>query len=98
MLDKVKQLMELKKQADKLKKELEATIIEINEVRGIKMVVNGAQIFQSIEIDEALLTAANKNRMQMDLLRSINNGIKKSQQAAATKMRNMPGLNIPGLS
>ncbi len=98
MLDKVKQLMELKKQADALKKELEATTIEINEARGIKAVINGAQIFQSIEIDESLLAPNQKNRLQMDLLKTINNGIKKSQQSAATKMRNMPGLNIPGLT
>ena len=98
MFDKVKQMMELKKQADKLKKELEATIIEVSDVRGIKVVVNGAQIFQSVEIDGGMLTAANKNRIQMDLLRSLNTAVKKSQQAAANKMRNMPGLNIPGLT
>ena len=98
MFDKVKQMMELKKQADKLKKELEATIIEVSDVRGIKVVVNGAQIFQSVEIDEGLLNANSKNRVQMDLLRSLNTAVKKSQQAAATKMRNTPGLNIPGLT
>ena len=97
MFGKVKEMMELKKKADQLKKELEATIIEINEARGIKLVINGAQIVQSIEIDEGLLVAANKNRIQMDLLKSFNNGVKKSQQAAATKMRNIPGLNLPGM-
>lgn len=97
MFDKVKEMMELKKKADQLKKELEATIIEVNEARGIKMVINGAQIVQSIEIDESLLTTANKNRIQMDLLKSFNNGVKKSQQAAANKMRNMPGFNLPGM-
>ncbi|MDE2028658.1 MAG: YbaB/EbfC family nucleoid-associated protein, partial [Candidatus Omnitrophica bacterium] len=61
MLDQVKKLMEMKKQADLLKKELEATVIEVQETRGIKLVVNGAQLFQSLEIDESLLTPANKN-------------------------------------
>lgn len=97
MFDKVKEMMELKKKADQLKKELEATLIEINEARGIKMVMNGAQIVQSIEIDESMLSAGNKNRIQMDLLKSFNNGVKKSQQAAANKMRNIPGLNLPGM-
>src|SRR3954471_17139728 len=97
MLDKVKQLMDLKRQADQLKKELEAIKIDVNEVRGIKIVVNGAQSFQSIEIDESLLTAANKNRIQMDLLRSVNSAVKKSQQQAANKMKNMPGFNLPGM-
>ncbi len=97
MFDKVKEMMELKKKADKLKKELEATVIDIHEARGIKLVMNGAQIVQSIEIDESLLMPANKNRIQMDLLKSFNNGVKKSQQAAANKMRNIPGLNLPGM-
>lgn len=97
MLDKVKQMMELKKQADQLKKELEAIRIDVNEVRGIKLVINGAQIVQSVEVDESLLTPANKNRIQMDLLRSFNTAVKKSQQQAANKMKSMPGFNLPGM-
>ena len=98
MLDQVKKLMDMKKQADILKKELEATIIEVQETRGIKVVINGAQIFQSVDIEEGLLNAGNKNRIQMDLLRSINTAVKRSQQSAANKMKNMPGFNLPGLS
>ena len=98
MLDQVKKIMEMKKQADILKKELEATILEVTETRGIKVVVNGAQIFQSVEIDENLLNDGNKNRIQMDLLKNMNTAIKRSQQAAANKMKNMPGFNLPGLS
>ena len=97
MFNKVKEMMELRKKADQLKKELEATKIEVNEARGIKLVINGAQIIQSIEIDEGLLAPGNKNRIQMYLLKSFNNGVKKSQQAAANKMRNIPGLNLPGM-
>ena len=78
--------------------ELESTIIDVTETRGIKVVINGAQIFQSIEIEEGLLNAGNKNRIQMDLLKNMNTAIKRSQQAAATKMKNMPGFNLPGLS
>jgi DNA-binding protein YbaB len=98
MFDQVKKMMEMKKQADILKKELEATIIEVQETRGIKVVVNGAQIFQSIDIEEGLLNAGNKNRIQMDLLKNMNTAVKRSQQAAANKMKSMPGFNLPGLS
>ena len=98
MLDQVKKIMEMKKQADILKKELEAMSIEVQETRGIKVVVNGAQIFQSIEIDESLLTPGNKNRIQMDLLKGLNTAVKRSQQAAANKMKSMPGFNLPGLT
>ncbi len=98
MFDQVKKLMEMKKQADILKKQLEATIIEVQETRGIKVVVNGAQIFQSIDIEESLLNAGNKNRIQMDLLKNMNTAVKRSQQAAANKMKSMPGFNLPGLT
>lgn len=93
MLDKFKQLMEMKKQADKIKKELEAVTVEVSEVNGIKMVLTGVQTFRSVEIDESLLTPANKSRFEADLLRSINAAIKKSQNVAAQKMASvMPGL------
>lgn len=93
MLDKFKQLMEMKKQADKIKKELEAVTVEVSEVNGIKMVVTGVQTFRSVEIDESLFTPANKSRFEADLLRSINAAVKKSQNVAAQKMASvMPGL------
>jgi len=98
MLDQAKKLWEMKKQADILKKELEATIIEVSESRGIKVVINGAQVFQSIDIEEGLLNTGNKNRIQMDLLKNLNTAVKRSQQSAANKMKNMPGFNLPGLS
>lgn len=97
MLDKMKQLMEVKRQADMLKRELDAATVEVNEVRGIKIVVTGSQNFQSIDIEPSLLTVENKTRLEADLQRSINAAIRKSQTVAAEKMRNIPGFNIPGL-
>ena len=96
MLDKIKQLMEIKKQADKIKQELDAIIVDVNEVAGIKVQATGAQHFRSVQIDEKLLNTANKTRLENDLVRSLNAAIKKSQLLAAEKMKNvMPGL--PGL-
>ncbi len=97
MMDKIKQLMEMKKQAEQLKRELDAATIDVNDVRGIKITVNGAQRFQSIEIDTTLLGAENKKRLEADLLRGINNAVGKSQALAAGKMKDLTGLNIPGL-
>ena len=93
MFDKMKQLMEFKKQADILKKELESSTLEVNAVEGIKIVISGAQDFRSIEIDARLLSADNKNRIEDDLLKSINAAVKESQSIAARKMSSvMPGL------
>ena len=97
MFDKMKQLMEVKKQAEQLKRELESTTLEVTEIAGIKVSINGAQKLQSITLEESLVSAANKSKLERDLLRSINAAITKSQNAAAQKMRDMTGLNIPGM-
>ena len=98
MFDKMRGLMEMKRKAEELKRELDSAIIEVDEVRGIKIVVSGSQNFQSLEISEELLSPENKKRLETDLLRALNSAIKKSQNLAAQKMQTMAGFNIPGLN
>ncbi len=98
MFDQMKKMMELKKQADMLKKELEKLVIEYNEVRGIRIKVNGAQIFQSVEVEDSWLEPQQKNRFQTELVKALNMAVRKSQKEAAMQMQKMPGLNIPGLT
>ena len=98
MFDQVKKMMELKKQADLLKRELEKVIVEYNEVRGIKIRLNGAQMFQSFEIEDSWLAPQQKARFQTELIKAVNMAIKKSQKEAAAQMQKVPGFNIPGLS
>ncbi|MCK5013556.1 MAG: YbaB/EbfC family nucleoid-associated protein [Candidatus Omnitrophica bacterium] len=94
MFDKMKELMEMKKQADRIKRELDASTVEVNEVDGVRIVVNGSQNFQSLEIDEALVNAGGKGRLEKDLLRSVNAAIRQSQNLAAQQMKAvMPGLS-----
>lgn len=93
MLDKMKQLVEMKRQADQIKRELDACVVNVQEVRGIQIAISGSQNFRSIEIDESLLNAGNRARLQADLLRSLNAAIGKSQGVAAQKMKAvLPGL------
>ncbi len=98
MFDKMKALMDMKKQAEGLKRELDSANIEVSEVRGIKIVISGSQNFQSIEISPELLNGENQKRLENDLLRALNSAIKKSQNLAAQKMKAMTGFNIPGLN
>jgi len=97
MLDKIKQLMEIKKQAEQLKRELEAVDVEVNDVPGIKIVITGTQKFKSIAIDEELVKGADKARIESGILRSMNAAIKASQDVVARKMQGATGMNIPGL-
>ena len=95
MLDKMRQLMEMKRQADLIKKDLDQTSTEVNEMRGIKIKISGSQQFQSIEIDEALLNAGNKASLESDLLLSLNAAVKQSQNLAAQKMKAMMPPGFP---
>ena len=96
MFGQMKQLMEMKKKADQIKRELDAVDVDVSEVSGIKIKINGAQNFKSIEIEESLLNSRNKERFERDLLRSVNAAIKQSQNLAASKMKAvMP--NLPGM-
>jgi DNA-binding protein YbaB len=97
MFDQVKKLMELKKQADALKKELEKVVVEYNEVRGIKIKLNGAQMFQSVEIEDSWLTPQQKVRFQTELVKALNMSIRKSQKEGAMQMQKSGNFNIPGL-
>lgn len=95
MFDKMKQLMEMKKQADRIKRELDSSTVEANE-GGIKIIMTGSQTVQSIQIEENSLKPENKSRFERDLTRGINAAVRKSQALAAEKMKAvMPGF--PGL-
>ena len=97
MLGKMKELWEMKKQADQIKKELDALVIEYKDVRNIKIVINGSQDIKSLEIEDGLLAANNKKRLESELMRSINGAVKKSQFAAAQRMKNLMPGGFPGM-
>lgn len=86
MLDKMKQMMELKHQADRLKRELDAITVEVSDVPGIRINISGSQEFRSIEIAPDLLGQEKKSDLERQLLRSLNTAIKKAQQTAAQRM------------
>ena len=93
MFDKMKQLMEFKKQAEQIKKELGETTVEVDEGRGIKIVIDGTQNFHSLSIDPGRLQADDKQGLEADLIRHLNAAIKKSQDLAAKKMTSfLPNL------
>ena len=97
MLDKIKQLMEMKKQADQMKRQLDQISLEIADVHGIRIKISGSQKFQALEIEDSLLIRENKKLLESDLLRSINLAVEKSQAAAAQRMKDMVGFNLPGM-
>ena len=100
MFDKMKELYQLQKKARAIQKELRDTEIEATALdEKIKIIFNGEQKIQSLEIDESLFNSQNKRNLEQGLLDAIREGIARSQQIAAEKMKDVAGdLNIPGLS
>lgn len=88
MFDKMKQLYELKKQADQMKKELEAEVIEVSH-GDVKVKVNAAQKVLNLDFPEGI---------DPDKLRdAINKANEEAQKVAAKKMQGMMG-GMGGLS
>jgi len=79
MFDKAKMLA----QAFKLKKAVESEVVEIDE-NGIKMSVSGDQKVKYLSVNGV------ENKLLVD---TINKALKKSQEAAARRMKDMGGLD-----
>lgn len=82
MFDKAKQLYDLKRQADQLKKELEKEVIEV-ERNNVKVVISADMKVHSIDFDEG--TSSN------DVVRAVNEAIEEIQKVAAKKMQGQMG-------
>ena len=84
--------MQMKKQAEQIKRDLEAAEVETNAPAGIKIVINGTQKFKSIELDFDVLNKDNKESLEQAFLKGANEAILKSQAIAAEKMKAMAGF------
>ena len=85
MLDKFKQLKELKKMQDDLAKES----VEV-EKQGTRVVVNG-----KMEIEEILLNSELQKEEQEKVLKDcINEAMNKMKMLMAQKMQGMPGIGL----
>ncbi len=98
MFDKMKGLFEMQKKMQEVKKVLEETNFDIQSSDGvIKITMNGAQEVQAITVKDNL-TPQESSRLGISLKDTFNRSIKRSQEIAAQKMREVTGINIPGLT
>lgn len=95
MFEKSKALFELKKIQSALAKE----IIEVEAGGGaVKVKINGEQKIQKITLDEELLKDVELSKLEKWIESAVTQGITRSQQLAAEKMRSVAGgLGLPGL-
>ncbi len=99
MLDKLKNMFEAQKKMKELQKGLENISVDFEGAGGrIKISMSGTQKVLSMDIDEALLTADNKQLLQREIVNSINAAASKVQKVAAQQLKSAMGdFKIPGL-
>lgn len=102
MLNQMKQVYEMQKKAKDLQKQLEAIKMEkTNTSKTLAVTVNGAQRVESIRIEPVWLSADKKAALESSLQQVLNDAFeeiqKKTAAQAAALMKDLKGLNIPGL-
>ncbi len=98
VFDKAKRMWQLQSKARAIQKELRDLHFEGIELGGkVKVVVDGEQKVQMVEIAEELLNPAEKTAVEKFIRQATNSAITKAQQASAQKMKGVAGdlgLNI----
>ena len=98
MFDKMKNLLEMQKKMQEVKRALEETSFDIQSSDGtVKITMNGAQEVKTITLKNNLNEQENV-RLEAALKDAFNRSIKRAQEVAAQKMRDVTGFNIPGLT
>jgi len=94
MFNKLKQIQDLKSQANQIKKALADESVEGSGAWGkVKVIMDGNQEVKKIEIADELLT--DKAKLASATIEATNDAIKKVQKVMAQKMSQMGGF--PGL-
>ena len=98
MFDKMKELFEMQKKMQEVKRVLENTNFDIQSSDGlVKIIMNGSQEVKDIVIKDNL-GEPEKTRLESSLKDTFNRAIKRSQEVAAQKMKDVAGFNLPGLT
>lgn len=95
----MKSMFEAQKKMKEIQRSLENISVNFEGSGGkIKLSMSGTQKVLSLDIDESLLSADNKQILQRELVNSINSAAVKVQKVAGEQLKSAMGdLKIPGL-
>jgi DNA-binding YbaB/EbfC family protein len=98
MFEKLKQFKDLREKAKTLQSALATEKVEGAAAWGkIKIEMDGNQTVTTVAIDDALLAASEKTKLQDGVKEALNDALKKAQRKMMEKMKEMGGLDIPGM-
>jgi nucleoid-associated protein EbfC len=95
----MKQAKKMQERMARLQEELETKTVEASSGGGmVSVIVNGKCELVSLKIEKEVVNPEDVEMLQDLVIAAINEGIRKSQEMAATEMSKITGgLNIPGL-
>ena len=97
MFDKMKQVFEMQKSMQELKRRLEETNFDVSSSNGIvKINMNAAQKINSVNIN-GNLAELDKAVLETSICDAYERAFKHAQEIAASKIKNISGLNLPKL-
>ncbi|HNQ51336.1 MAG TPA: YbaB/EbfC family nucleoid-associated protein [Candidatus Omnitrophota bacterium] len=97
MFDKIKGLMEMQKKMQEVKRQLDALTFEVKSADGsVTVAMNGSQEVQSVAIAGSL-AGLQKDALERQCRDTFNAAIRRAQGLAAQKMRDITGVNLPGM-
>lgn len=91
MFDKIKQLKDLRDQAQRLKELLQSESVT-GESNGVKIVMNGNQEVIACDIPSELLTYEKKAACEAAITEAMNSAVKNIQRVIARKMQESGGF------
>ncbi len=97
MFDKMKALMDMQKKMQELKRELDNTNFDVQSHDGmVKVTMNGSQEVKEITLNDNF-KETQKPSLEKAIKDTYNMAIKRSHEIAAAKMKDVTGLNLPGM-
>ncbi len=97
MFDKMKGLLQMQKKMQEMKRELDNTNFEVSSSDGlVKISMNGSQAVKEFRI-QGDLAGMDKSSLEKASTDAYNRAIKRAQDIAAGKMKDITGFNLPGL-
>jgi len=95
MFDKMKQLFEMQKSMQELKRRLEEANFDILSGNGIvKINMNAAQKINAVNIN-GNLAELDKTVLEKSICDAYDRALKHAQEIAASQLKNISGLNLP---
>ncbi len=97
MFDKMKALLDMQKKMQDVKRELDNANFDISSSDGlVKITMNGSQEVKELNI-QGDIREMDKTHLEKAVKDVYNRAIKRSHDLAAQKMKDVTGINLPGL-